>query len=86
MNNHDLVMPVILLTFIALREWQQQRLVNKLIDKLMSRNYYDYKVSGAIVDINKRDAEDVKTRQRLQTISEQQELQQELGSMSGLVG
>lgn len=48
----------------------------------MSRNYYDYKVSGAVVDINKKQSEDVKHQQGLQTIEQDQLLQQELSSIS----
>lgn len=80
--NSELILTMTLLVFILFKEWLHQRHVNKLIDKLMSRNYYDYTVSGVAADINKKQSEDVKTRQRLQTIEQDQLLQQELGSIS----
>lgn len=39
----DLPIIVGLLVFVGFREWYWSRQVHKLIDKLMSRNYYEYK-------------------------------------------
>jgi hypothetical protein len=37
-----------LLAFILVREWQFSKNTHKLIDKLMSRNYYDYEISKTV--------------------------------------
>lgn len=77
---------IALLVFIIVREILHTTLVNKLVDKLMSRNFYDYKVSEAVgAELNNKKVGVVNQPQQFQTMQHDPEFEQALGSLTNLV-
>jgi len=79
----DLVVIIALLIFIGAREAFHISMINKLIDKLMSRNYYDYQLSEAVTqNINK---EVVKSEPKFQASVDNELYKQELDSLTNII-
>jgi len=47
-KEYDIIL--LLMVFICVRELMFLHQLNKLVNKLMSKNYYDYKISEAVTD------------------------------------